>query len=73
MHFKQDKSGDDCAPPPPHVTLFKDLFHFHLYILCLADVIHNFNWVTFFRFDKMEVNCFKILLIYVTIYLYLNV
>ena len=31
--------------------------------LCLADAIHNFKFV---RFDKMEVNDFEILLIYVT-------
>ena len=37
--------------------------------LCLADAIHNFKWVKLFRFDKMVVNKFQILLIIVTFYL----
>ena len=37
--------------------------------LCLADAIHNFKWVKIIQNDKMEVNCFQILLIDVKFYL----
>ena len=38
--------------------------------LCLADAIHNLKRVKLFRFDKVEVNSFQILLIGVTFSLY---
>ena len=34
--------------------------------LCLAEAIHNFKWVKIIQIDKMDVNDFEILLIYVT-------
>ena len=37
--------------------------------MCIADAIHNFKGWNLFRFDKMEVDEFEILLIDVTFYL----
>ena len=41
----------------------------HPFDECHADAIHNFEWWKLFRFYKIEVNDFQILLIDVTFYI----
>ena len=64
--------GSDVTGGSVDLTLYPPNYLIWIFThlkLCLADAIHNFNEWRLFRFDKMEVNCFQILLIDVMFYL----